>query len=750
MTKGRSRITIILSMIIIMILMITNVVGEVKGQNMTESAIVKYQDETKVEVVKELPEERSENSNTYLLSNGEKRIDIYNKNIRYRDKNGKLIEYDSSLVEMDSAEKSYLSEIIKCDENKYIAVNKKGDSKQYFPQKLGENNSIVMNNDRYTIEFAPALTKNKLKSEINGKKVQYYDEKNTIEYQYTSLNNGVKEDIILKSRPKENEFKFKIKGNNVEFEIVKEYGGINLIDSELGNTVGYILPPNISDGNGNINYEDISYEIKKQNGETYLVLKVKDEYFENEKIAYPVKIDPTAIWFNDKLRTAMVCNMKYTADLNIPGDTLYIENKCRNSYMYMNTEERAYLDTGKVTSNEPFVGESDGIFGKQIEKAELVVTETTNQYSNGTSGIVEIRSPKEQWNVESITWNNQPDLGTEIWAQFDCKGIENTKHCIDLTEWAQKIANNEIVNNGLVFIAKEEGTGQAIYGPNIKYGVNDDGSLNPIYMSLSITYKESQEQLVKYDCVNNCQTEYTFNYTLRESGKEIGMVPETQMISTQTILPGGQLDLQSGEIYPYSSIVKLATWCENHSRMESYGTGFVIAPNVIATAGHCVWNGQKWVDNIKVYNNYDANFENGYNSEEIICSKNYVEEKNARNDWAIIKVDGNIGKQTGWLGFEVSNNLIGTNVTVAGVTTVDGINALYKSYGIVKRITNKEVAYDASTQGGQSGGPVFNDENEALAIHTMGGSYENSGTRIDSLLFEMMKKSKKESIEKYE
>ena len=85
--------------------MITNVVGEVKGQNMTESAIVKYQDETKVEVVKELPEERSENSNTYLLSNGEKRIDIYNKNIRYRDKNGKLIEYDSSLVEMDSAEK---------------------------------------------------------------------------------------------------------------------------------------------------------------------------------------------------------------------------------------------------------------------------------------------------------------------------------------------------------------------------------------------------------------------------------------------------------------------------------------------------------------------------------------------------------------------------------------------------------------------------------------------------------------------
>ena len=111
-------------------------------------------------VVRELEDERTENSNTYLMSDGSKKTDIYTENIRYKE-NGALVEYDSALTALNRMDKKKLNKILEdTTADNYIMVNAKGDSKQYFPKSLDENNGIVMNYKKYVLGFMPMLSKN--------------------------------------------------------------------------------------------------------------------------------------------------------------------------------------------------------------------------------------------------------------------------------------------------------------------------------------------------------------------------------------------------------------------------------------------------------------------------------------------------------------------------------------------------------------------------------------------------------------
>ena len=55
-------------------------------------------------VVKELTSERTENSNTYLLSDGSKQKEIFTDNVRFR-KNGELVEYNTTLDKLTNIDK---------------------------------------------------------------------------------------------------------------------------------------------------------------------------------------------------------------------------------------------------------------------------------------------------------------------------------------------------------------------------------------------------------------------------------------------------------------------------------------------------------------------------------------------------------------------------------------------------------------------------------------------------------------------
>ena len=63
---------------------------------LNELAMLEYSEEKAVE----LKDERTKNSTTYSLGNGLKKVVYYSDDVRYETKDGKLVDYDSSLKEV--------------------------------------------------------------------------------------------------------------------------------------------------------------------------------------------------------------------------------------------------------------------------------------------------------------------------------------------------------------------------------------------------------------------------------------------------------------------------------------------------------------------------------------------------------------------------------------------------------------------------------------------------------------------------
>lgn len=546
MKKRRKRLRTLCTVMLVISLTITGLNHgvanrEVKAETAQANKTETEAETKEAEVVKELTDKRTENSNTYQLSDGSKKVEIFSEDIRYQE-NGKWTDYDTSLKKISKSEKKELGKIVENnEENKYVAVNAKGDSRQYFPKTLGEESAVVMENGKYSLSFAPIIEEKEenikvennitdekenariLEPEIKEDIITYSSEETDITYQYISLTDGVKENIILDSKPDTNEFKFKINIQKIKMELLEGYGGINLKDTKTGKVIGCILPPNITDAEGNTDYENVEYQIETEKEETILKLVVKKEYLEKEDLKYPVIIDPTPVWFHNKLSTAMVNDV--IGDYNLHNEELQVSNKAGERGMSYISKYRTYLDTSKIATGECFVQGPGNISGKYIEKATLSITEATTYYPKGT---IEIRKPKTTWDASTITWDTQPEVG-ELIVSFESTGTEGTIHNLDVTQWAQNIAEGAVEDTGLVFLAPQEQTGITFKGPEVTH---------QNYMWISITYRDMSQ----YDATVQMSAEYD-----EESGNIEIKVEDYDQSNVEKTVTGYNIFKRNGE-----------------------------------------------------------------------------------------------------------------------------------------------------------------------------------------------------------
>ena len=460
------------------------------------------------QVVKELKEFNTANSTTYLLSNGDRRLEIYGEDIRYKE-NGKYVEYNPELKKITDGENEEIKKEIQEKDIKadYEYVNSSGDAKHYFPNKLYEENPVALKKDKHSILFSPINTdqinlKNKNVVENTGNvvsplKLDKESVKNTsliynvgeqIAYKYTSLNNGIKEEIILSEIPKTNVFEFKIQLGGMKAEEYEEQKEIRFFDKKSDELIAYISQPNIKDANGELVYDEIHYEIESlENDEYILKVVVENEYLNSKDVKYPITIDPTVSWFNDSLQSASVTDFEYSKSFNLKHTSvIQIYNKAKYG-QHIYAEDMCYIDTSGIDYNNGMAGSSAMFYGSDVKSAYLRITEKDNIYTIGNSGSgtfvsgnVEVRNPNSTWNPNTITWNNHPPIEDRVWSQFKCTGISNTVHNVDLKDWAQAVADRSIGNNGLALRCVEEGTGANFYTSSFE-------NLN--YMRLSITYE---------------------------------------------------------------------------------------------------------------------------------------------------------------------------------------------------------------------------------------------------------------------
>lgn len=275
---------------------------------------------------------------------------------------------------------------------------------------------------------------------------------------------------------------------------------------------------------------------------------------------------------------------------------------------------------------------------------------------------------------------------------------------------------------------------------------------------------ESEANIVRYDIGVGNEEFLNFSNLSATSIGNTSIINETinlnedSIISPTAIIPPDLRNpIEDATIEPYRSICYLKLFYNG----EDYGgTGFLIGPNLMLTAGHNVFNdlsndgirNPHFSERIEVYPGASAN----ENEDDVISpygpivvetvyvQKNYRELSIAHSndrfdyDWAICVLEDNIGYELGWFDISItSNTIINSQINVTGYPG-DKNGNMYEAVGTVVEVNEYCFSYDADTLGGNSGSPVFveNDSTYTVkGIHTSGSSTANGATRINSFIY---------------
>lgn len=191
---------------------------------------------------------------------------------------------------------------------------------------------------------------------------------------------------------------------------------------------------------------------------------------------------------------------------------------------------------------------------------------------------------------------------------------------------------------------------------------------------------------------------------------------------------------------PYKKIVLLNIINGKHTYR---GTGAMINDNTVLTAAHNIYN-KKDGGYAKTVYVYAGASKSGVKIGEAVATQKFVprEYRDTAShdyDFAVIKLNNNLGKKTG--SFSLSSSINTKEpLQIAGFPGDKGGNTQYTSKGKIIDFTNHQVYYDMDTFGGQSGSPVWNSKNLIVAVHTYGGTNVNSGTRLNEEKLALIKK----------
>jgi glutamyl endopeptidase len=179
-------------------------------------------------------------------------------------------------------------------------------------------------------------------------------------------------------------------------------------------------------------------------------------------------------------------------------------------------------------------------------------------------------------------------------------------------------------------------------------------------------------------------------------------------------------------------------------------TGWLMGPDAVATAGHCVHSGGSsgsWMTNVRVYpgRNGSSSPYGSCTAKRLYSVLGWTSSKNEEYDYGTVKLNCTIGSTTGYFGFWwQSASLTGLSQTLSGYPG-DKPLTQWKSTGSVALSLGQQIYYLDDSVSGQSGAPVFQNRSGcgqcSMAIHAHGlhdlyphGSY-NHGVRITQPVF---------------
>lgn len=202
--------------------------------------------------------------------------------------------------------------------------------------------------------------------------------------------------------------------------------------------------------------------------------------------------------------------------------------------------------------------------------------------------------------------------------------------------------------------------------------------------------------------------------------------------------------------HPWRSICQLHIFARTGD--EFVGTGWLIGPRTIVTAGHCLYMAQLggWADRIEVSparNGNDRPFST-VSTSKFESVRGWTIDGRAEHDYGVIWLpEDQALPEVGTFGYAIveTPKLAGGYVNLAGYPAdKDEGTTLWWSARRSLSVTSDVISYDADTAAGQSGAPVWrldpsSGRRVAIGIHTNGARTGNSAVRINSRVFQNLK-----------
>ncbi len=220
--------------------------------------------------------------------------------------------------------------------------------------------------------------------------------------------------------------------------------------------------------------------------------------------------------------------------------------------------------------------------------------------------------------------------------------------------------------------------------------------------------------------------------------------------------------------FPDRPICKL--YIERSDGAIFVGTGTLVAPDTVMTAGHCVYlhpekagdPAAAFAKSIEVIPALDGPYKpyGSYQSTAVFTFSGWVSDKNPDADFGVIRLNQPAGNTTGWFGYEIASNAtLNTqpDVTIQGYPgELNGSVHMFTDHGPIQSYTAERLVYQIDTSGGQSGSAVWriqpipgsdppNTGPYALGEHTNGSGDDpltnastNSGCRITQPKFDLL------------
>ena len=213
-------------------------------------------------------------------------------------------------------------------------------------------------------------------------------------------------------------------------------------------------------------------------------------------------------------------------------------------------------------------------------------------------------------------------------------------------------------------------------------------------------------------------------------------------------LPDDRVKINSTSSYPWSTICKLYITAADDTQW--IGSGAMLDAYHVLTCGHCVYfheNGG-WASEVEVVPGKDGSYR-PFGVAYATYFRTYTEWTQfemVQHDWAVITLDRTIGNQTGWMGRKTADLsdpiYTGTLHTAGYPGDLDLGEYMYYDSDVGQEVDEYNHWFWMDTAGGQSGGPVWEDDGGNYYILTVNayeyefGTYANLGTRLNQDKFD--------------